>query len=188
MRFIHEILFLFIISFLSFPSHIKRIILFFVYLYDNRPSFIYPSLEEENIPSYCVVDTDIVSSPMPIHKCEICITSPLEINHPCSAEEVENNSQYSQILLPSVIPIEPCHQLVNHHDQPTAFQIKIRNKLFKPLRIPRDLHSYPHYSFEYLPQFSCEDHITAKRHLESFEIFVYQFDIVHDDVAMRFFS
>jgi hypothetical protein len=188
MRFIHEILFLFINSFLSFPSHIKRIILFFVYLDDNRHSFIYPSLEEENIPSYCVVDIDIVFSCLPIHKCEICITSPLEIDHPCSPEEVENNSQYSQISLPSVIPVDPCHQLVNHHDQPTSFQIKIRNKLFKPLRIPHDLHSYPRYSFEYLPRFSCEDHITTKRHLDSFEIFVDQFDIVHDDVCMWLFS
>jgi hypothetical protein len=188
MSFIHEILFLFISSFLSFPSHIKRIILCFVYSDDNRPSFIYPSLEEENMPSSCVVDTDLVSSPLPIHKSEICIASPLEIDHPCSPEEVENSSQSSQISLPSVIPVEPCHQLVNPHDQPTAFQIKIRNKLFKPLRLPHDLHPYPRYSFEYLPRFSGEDHITAERHLEAFESFVDQFEIVHDDVAMRLFS
>jgi hypothetical protein len=107
MRFIHEILFLFIISFLSFPSHIKRIILFFLYLYDNRPSFIYSSLEEENMPSSCVVDTDLMSSPMPIHKSEICIAYPLEIDHPCSPKVVEKNSQPSQIPLPSIIPVEP---------------------------------------------------------------------------------
>jgi hypothetical protein len=188
MSFIHEILFLFINSFLSFPSHIKRIILCFVYSDDNRPSFIYPSLEEENMPSSCVVDTDLVSSPLPIHKSEICIASPLEIDHPCSPEEVENNSQSSQISLPSVIPVEPCHQLVNPHDQPTAFQIKIRNKLFKPLRLPLDLHPYPLYSFEYLPRFSGEDHITAERHLGAFENFVDQFEIVHEDVTMRLFS
>jgi hypothetical protein len=92
MSFILEILFLFISSFLSLPSHIKRIILCFVYSDDNRPSFIYPSLEEENMPSSCVVDTDLMSSPMPIHKSEICIASPLEIDHPCSTEEVENSS------------------------------------------------------------------------------------------------
>jgi len=92
MSFIHEILFLFISSFLSFPSHIKRIILCFVYSDDNRPSFIYPSFEEENMPSSCVVDIDLVSSPLSIHKSEIYISSPLEIDHPCSPEEVENNS------------------------------------------------------------------------------------------------
>ena len=81
--FIHEILFLFLSLFLSFPSHIKRIILCFVYSYDNRPSFIYPSLEEEDIPSYCVVDANIVPSLQPVHKSEICIASPLEIDHPC---------------------------------------------------------------------------------------------------------
>ena len=129
-----------------------------------------------------------MSSPQPVHKSEICIASPLEIDHPCSLEEVENNSQSSQILLPSVIPVEPCHQLVNPHDQPTSFQIKIRNKLFKPLRLPHDLHPYPRYSFEYLPRFSGEDHITAERHLEAFEGFVHQFEIVHDDVTMRLFS
>jgi hypothetical protein len=186
--FIHEILFLFLSLFLSFPSHIKRIILCFVYSYDNRPSFIYPSLEEENIPSSCVVDTDLVCSPLPIHKSEICIASPLEIDHPCSHEEVENNSHYSQTSLPSFIPAEPCHQLVNPHDQPTAFQIKIKDKLFKPLRLLHDLHPYPHYSFEYLPQFSGEDHVTCERHLGAFEKFVDQFEIDHDDVIMMLFS
>jgi hypothetical protein len=151
MIFIHEIMFLFINSFLSFPSHIKRIILYFVYSDDNRPSFIYPSLEGENMPSSCVVDTDLVSSPLPIHKSEICIASPLKIDHPCSPEEVENNSQSSQISLPSVIPVEPYHQLVNPYDQPTAFQIKIKNKLFKPLRLPYCINPYPLVSFEYLP-------------------------------------
>ena len=162
MRFIHEILFLFIISFISFPSHIKKIILFFVYSNNNRPSFIYPSLKEENMPSSCVVDIDLVSSPLPIHKSEICIASPLEIDCPCSPEEVENNSQSSQISLPSIIPTEPCHQLINPHDQPTDFQIKIINKLFKPLRLPYRLNPYPLDSFEYLPRFSGEDHVTTK--------------------------
>jgi hypothetical protein len=145
-------------------------------------------LEEEIIPSSCVVDTDLMSSPLPIHKSEICIASPIEIDHTYSLEEVENNSQPSQISLPSIIPAKPCHQLVNPHDQPTSFQIKIRDKLFKSLRLPHDLHPYPHYSFEYLPWFSGEDLITPERHLEAFEIFVDQFDIVHDDVSMRLFS
>jgi hypothetical protein len=100
MSFLHEIMFFFISSFLSFPLHIKRIILCFVYSDDNKPSFIYPSLEEEDMPSSCVVDVDLVSSPQPIHKSEICIGFPLEIDHPCSLEGVENDSQSSQISLP----------------------------------------------------------------------------------------
>jgi hypothetical protein len=188
MSFIDEIMFLFISSFLSFPSHIKRIILYFFYSDDNRPSFIYPSLEEENMPSSCVVDSDPMYSPMPIKKSEIYIASPLEIDHPCSPEEVENNSQSSQISLPSIIPTEPCHHLINPHDHPTSFQIKIKNKLFKPLRLPYRLNPYPLDSFEYLPRFSGEEPITAERHLEAFEIFVDQFEIVHEDVTMRLFS
>jgi hypothetical protein len=110
-------------------------------------------LEEEDMPSSFVVDVNLVSSPQSIHKSEICIASLLEIDHPCSLEEVENNSQSSQISLPSVIPTEPCHQLVNPRDQPTAFQIKIKNKLFKPLRLSYRLNPYPLDSFEYLPWF-----------------------------------
>jgi hypothetical protein len=151
---LHEILFFFISSFLSFPSHIKRIILCFVYSDVLKPSFVHPSLDEESIPPSSVVDTDLVPSPLPIHKNEICIASPLEIDHSCSPEEVENNSQSSQILLPPVIPAEPPHPLAESHIQPTAFQIKIRNKLFKPLRLPCHLNPYPRDSFEYLPRFS----------------------------------
>jgi hypothetical protein len=38
------------------------------------------------------------------------------------------------------------------------------------------------------PHFSGEDHVTAERHVEAFENFVDQFEIVHDDVTMRLFS
>jgi hypothetical protein len=145
-------------------------------------------LEEESIPSSFVVDIDLVPSPLPIHEDEIYITTPPEVEHPCSPEEVENNSQSSQTLLPPIIPAEPPQSLVESHDQLTAFQIKIRNKLFKPLRLPCHLNPYPHDSFEYLPRFSREDHVIAKRHLEVFENFIDQFEIVHDDVTMRLFS
>jgi hypothetical protein len=79
-------------SFLSFPLHIKRIILCFVYSDDNKPSFIYPSLEEEHMPSSCVVDDNLVHSPQPVHKSEICIGFILEVDHPCRLEGVENDS------------------------------------------------------------------------------------------------
>jgi hypothetical protein len=188
MSFLHELLFFFISSFLSFPLHIKRIILCFVYLDDHQPSFIYPSLEEEDLPSACVVDVDLVSSPQPIHKDELCIEIPLEFDHPCNLEEVETDSNPSLISSPSVVTVEPCHQLVKPHIQPTSFQTRIRDKMFKPLRLPYHLHPYPLDFLEYLPRFSGEDHVTTERHLEAFENFVDQFEIVHDDVIMRLFS
>jgi hypothetical protein len=60
--------------------------------------------------------------------------------------------------------------------------------MFKPLRLPLDLHPYHLYSFEYLPRFYGEDHVTTERHLEAFEKFVDQFEIIHGDVTMRLFS
>ena len=71
--FLYKLLLFFISSFLLFPSHIKRIILCFVYLDDHQPTFVHPSLKEENSqPSY-VIDVDHISSPQPAHKDEICI-------------------------------------------------------------------------------------------------------------------
>jgi hypothetical protein len=50
------------------------------------------------------------------------------------------------------------------------------------------LNPYRPDSFEYLPQFSREDHVTTERHLGAFENFVDQFEIVHEDVTMRLLS
>ena len=109
MRFLHELLLFFISSFLFFPSHIKRIILCFVYSVDHQPSFIYPSLEEEDLLSTCVVDYDIISSAQPIHEYELHIETPPELNHPCNPEEVETDPQPPQISSHPVVTIEPCH-------------------------------------------------------------------------------
>jgi hypothetical protein len=57
-----------------------------------------------------------------------------------------------------------------------------------PLRLPYLLNPYPLYLFEYLPRFCGEDHIIVERHLEAFEFFFDQFEIVHDDVTMILFS
>jgi hypothetical protein len=185
MIFLQGILFFFINSFLSFPLHLKRIILCFVYSDDNNPSFIYPSLEKEYLPYVYVVVVDLVSSLHPIHKDELCIETPLKFDHPCILEEVETNSKPSLISAPHVVTFEPCHYLVKTHIQLTIFQAKIRDKIFKPLRLPYHLHPYPLDFIEYLPHFFGEDHVTTKRHLEAFENFIDQFEIVHDDVIMR---
>ena len=68
-----------------------------------------------------------MSSPQPIHKSEIYIASPLELDHRCILEEVENDSQPSQISLPPVVSVEPPHPLVESHIQPTSFQDNIRD-------------------------------------------------------------
>jgi hypothetical protein len=95
MSFLHEILLIFISSFLFFPSHIKRIILCFVYLDDHQPTFVYPSLQEENLQPPYVVDVDPISLPQPIHKDEIYIQIPPESDHPCDLEEIETDSKLS---------------------------------------------------------------------------------------------
>jgi hypothetical protein len=61
-------------------------------------------------------------------------------------------------------------------------------KMFKPLRFPFLLHPYSLDFFGYLPRFSEENQVLSERHLESFEDFIDRFEIVHEDVIMRFFS
>jgi hypothetical protein len=60
--------------------------------------------------------------------------------------------------------------------------------MFKPLKLPSLLHPYPVDCYEYLPWFSGENQASTERHLESFLDFVDRFQIVHEDVIMRYFS
>ena len=60
--------------------------------------------------------------------------------------------------------------------------------MFKPLNFPSLLHPYPVDYYEYLTWFSEENKASAERHLESFLDFVDHFQIVYEDVIMRFFS
>ena len=78
------------------------------------------------------------------------------------------DSLSSQILPPTTIIVEPCNQLVKPHFHPTSIQTRIKEKMFRPLRLPSHLHPYPLNFFKYLPHFSGEDHITAKKHLGAF--------------------
>jgi hypothetical protein len=188
MSLLHEVLYFFFSSFFSFPSFIENFFLCFVHSDVPEPPLIHSALEEEGVPSSCVVYIDLVPSPLPILKDEICITPPLQVKCPCSPEEVEDNSQSSQTLLPPVFPTEPSQPLVESHDQPTSFQVRTRNRLFKPLRLPYHLNPYPHDLFEYLPRFSGEGDVTAEKHMEAFETLIDQFEIIHKDVVMRMFS
>jgi hypothetical protein len=102
-----------------------------------------------------------ISFPQPIHKDDFFIQISLEIDHPCNHENDEFESKSSQISLPSPISPNPCHQLVKTCFQPTEFQSKLRQRVFKPLKLPAHLHPYPPYFVEYLPHFTGENHISA---------------------------
>jgi hypothetical protein len=187
MRFLHELLLLFISSFLFFPSHIKRNIFFFVYSIDYQPSFIYPSLEEVDLLSAYVVDAYIISLAQPTHKDELHIETPPELNPPFILGEVEIDPHPPQISSHPSNTVEPCHQCVKPHIQPTSFQTRIRDKMFKPLNLPYHLHPYPLDFLKYFSHFSGEDHVTTEMHVEDFKNFIHQFDIFHEDVTMRLF-
>jgi hypothetical protein len=178
---LYELFLFFISSFLSFHLHIKMIILFFVYSDDHQHSFVYPSLEEDDLHFSSIVDIDHFSPSQPIEKDEVHISIPPEIEQPYSHGNHEDD-------LPSKVFVLPCNQLVKPCFQPTVVQTRIKEKMFKPLRLPSHLHPYPLNFFEYLPHFSGEDHITAEKHLRAFENFVYRFEIVHEYVTMRLFS
>jgi hypothetical protein len=92
---------------------------------------------------------------------------------------------YKDDLPPEIIviycnhPVEPCIQL-------TEIQSWIR-KGYKPLKMPLILHGSPPNFINYLPMFNGEDRVSAKKHLMTFENFVDNFEIIHEDVVMRIF-
>ena len=100
--FLHEVLFLFISSFLSFPLHVKRINLCFVYSDDHKPSGTYPSLEEESHHYSCFIDVDPIPS-FEIHV-QNYIHIPISLEPDYSGHLVENKAD----LLPSTITAETC--------------------------------------------------------------------------------
>jgi hypothetical protein len=171
-----------------FPLHVKRIIFYFVYSEDYHPVFIYPSLEEIETPQPYAIDVDLISSSQLALKNESCIPIPLAFDHFSDFVEIEIYSKYTHTSVPAVTTAEPFHQHCIPYEKPTAFQTKIRMKIFRPLKLPHPLHPYPLDCYEYLPCFSEENQVSAERHLEYFEDFVDRFQIVHEDVIMIFFS
>ena len=113
-----------------------------MYFEDYQPSFINPYLEEGFQP-FCVVDVNSRSLPQPIPKDEFWIQIPSEFEHPCNLEEVELVSKPIHIAAPFSLIADPSYETINPHVQPTAFQVKIRNRMSKPLRIPYHLNPYP---------------------------------------------
>ena len=108
---------------------------------------------------------------------------PMSLERDYFGHLVDNKSE----ILPFTITVETCEQLVEPHFQLTYFQSRLRQKMFRPVRMPSLLHPYPSYFFEYLPHFIGKCHITAEKHLESFCNFIDNFQIMHEDVVMRLF-
>ena len=83
-----------------FPSRVKRIIFCFVYSENHHPSYIYPSLEEEDLHTAYIVDVDSVHIPQLVHKDDHCIQISLESNQPCNHTEVKTDSKPVQNSAP----------------------------------------------------------------------------------------
>jgi hypothetical protein len=113
--------------------------------------------------------------PQPAHKDDQCISIPSKFDQPCYLEEITIVSKPCHISITFTKNFEPCQQLTIFHYQPTAFQIKIRMKMFKPLNILSLIHPYPLDCYEYLPLFSRENQASAQRHLEPFEDLIDRF-------------
>ena len=153
-----------------FHSHVKRIILCFIYSKDYQPSFINPFVEYY-LQHACIVEVELVYVPQIIYKNDRFTQIPPKSDQPCNFEETKTDSKPMQSSTLVSITVEPCQQIVIPHDQPIAFQIKIGMKMSKPLKLPSWLHPYPLDYYEYLPRFSRKNQASTKRHLESFEDF-----------------
>lgn len=157
---------------MSFPLRVKRIILCFVYSDDYNPTVVNPSLRREDLPS-CIIDLNPIPSFEPnSNNVGHIQTSP---DHDQSCKPVNNKFDSP----PIEITVPPCNQL-------TKIQSRIK-KYYKPLKLPLILHAYPPNFVDYLPMFNGEDHVATEKHLEAFENFIDNFEIMNEDVVMRIF-
>ena len=136
---LYGLLLFFISSFILFHSHVKRIILCFIFSKYYQPSFINPSLEEDLQPT-CIIEVEPVFMSLLIYKNDLCIKFPSKSNQPCNLEETKTGSKPMQSSTLVAVTVEHCQQIVIPHDQPTAFQFKIKMNKFKPLKLPSWLH------------------------------------------------
>ena len=60
--------------------------------------------------------------------------------------------------------------------------------MFGPLKLPSFLHPYPPGFVDYQPTFSRKDNTTGEEHLSSFQDFIDNLEILHEDIIMRLFS
>jgi hypothetical protein len=67
---------------------------------DHKPVVVYPSLKEEDIPSYYIVDFDLIPSPQPIEKNDVCIQIPPKNDNPCNHVNNKYHLPPPQIIAP----------------------------------------------------------------------------------------
>jgi hypothetical protein len=120
--------------FLYFPSHVRRIILYFVYSNGHKPTIVYPSLEKDNLHYSCIVYVDPIPSVETHEEDDVHISISPEPDYSCHPLD------YRTDLLPSTISAETCNQPVESHFHPTEIQSRIREKKFKSLKLPSTLH------------------------------------------------
>ena len=108
-------------------------------------------MEEEILQSSCFIDVDPIPS-FEIHV-QHDIHIPISLEADYSGHLVENKDD----LLPSTITTETCEKLVEPHFQLIDFQSRLRQMMFKPLRLPYLLHPYPSYFVEYLPHYMSKE-------------------------------
>ena len=104
--FFHEILFFFISLFQSFPLHVKRIILCFVYLDDCKPTNAHSPLGNKYLSSSCTIDLNIILSCEPIDKVEVYVSISREVDSYRKPVDYE-------VDIPSEVLVEPCNQPVD---------------------------------------------------------------------------
>jgi len=103
--FFQELILFFIKSFLYFPSHIIRIILYFVYVDDHRPIVVYPFLKEEDLSSSSIIDFDHFPLSKPCEN-DICIQISPKIHHPYSHVDYKVELPPANFVISCNYPIE----------------------------------------------------------------------------------
>ena len=104
---LYDLLFFLISSFILFPSHVKIIILCFIYYEDYQPCFINPSGEEYLQPA-CIVEGELACVPQLIYKNDHCTQIPSKSDQPCKLEETKTDSKSMQSSTLVSITVEPC--------------------------------------------------------------------------------
>jgi hypothetical protein len=122
--FFQELILFFINSFLYFPSHIRRIILCFVYSDDHQPTVVYPSLKEEDLSSSCIIDFDHFPLSKPCEN-DVCIQISPEIDHPYSHVDYK-------VDLPPANSVISCNQPVVLVLNPLMFSLELERKILNP--------------------------------------------------------
>jgi hypothetical protein len=115
-----------------------------------------------------------------LKKTEVYVSISPKVDSYCKPVDYKVDTPYE-------VPVETCNQPIDLCVPPSKVQLRIK-EFFKPLKMHPILNSYPPMFFDYLPMFKGDHHITVEKHMESFDDFVDNFEIMHEDVILRLFS